>query len=83
MSLLTPLITRNSSSTIPTELKRYIASSEMRLPRTFSASDHSTCPPSSGRNGNRLIDREHQREEAEEHERVAGARGDRLRARPG
>src|SRR6476646_4120146 len=55
MSLLTPLITRNRSSTIPTELKRYIASSEMRLPRTFSASAQSTWPPSSGRNGNRLM----------------------------
>ena len=55
MSLLTPLITRNASSTIPTELKRYIAASEIRRPRTFSASDHRTWPPSSGRNGNRLM----------------------------
>src|SRR5664280_3437089 len=55
MLLLTPLITRKNSRTIPTELKRYIAASEMRLPRSFSPTDHSTCPPSSGKNGNRLI----------------------------
>ena len=72
MSLLKPLTTRNNSSTIPTELKRHIAVSETRRPRTFSASAHSTWPPSSGRNGNRFIDGQHERDEAEEHERVAG-----------
>ncbi len=39
---------------MPTELKRYMAASEIRRPRTFSATDHRMCPPSSGRNGNRL-----------------------------
>ena len=40
MSLLIPLMTRNTSRMIPTELKRYIAASEMRRPRTFSATAH-------------------------------------------
>ena len=42
MSLLKPFMTRKASSTIPIELKRHIAASETRRPRTFSASDHST-----------------------------------------
>ena len=77
MSLLTPLITRNSSSTIPTELKRHIATSEIaahgtsrRAPRGVAAVE---------RQEREQVDHsENQRDEAEEHERIAGAGDDRF-----
>ena len=78
MSLLMPLSTRNASSTMPTELKRHIVASEMRLPRTFSASDQTTWPPSSGRNGKRLTTASTSETSAEHDEREARAARDRL-----
>lgn len=42
MSLLKPLMTRKSSRTIPIELKRHIAATETRRPRSFSTTDQST-----------------------------------------
>ena len=58
---------------MPTELKRYIAASEMRRPRNFSASDQSDVAAVERQEREQVDDRQHERDEAEEHERVAGA----------
>ena len=59
---------------IPTELKRYIAASEMRRPRTFSATRPQDMAAVEGQEREQVDHRQHERDEAEEHERVAGAR---------
>ena len=57
----------------PTTLARSIVRNGMARPRTFSASAQKMWPPSRGRNGNEVDDRERQRDQAED--------GDRLRRR--
>ena len=78
MSLLTPLITRNSSSTMPTELKRYIASERDPPPAHLLGDRPEDVPAVERQEREQVDDREDQREEAEEHERVAGAGDDRF-----
>ena len=55
MSLLRPITNSISTSAKPTNPARSMTANGIALPRTFSASAQKMCPPSSGRNGNRLM----------------------------
>ncbi len=55
MSLPMPSTTRNSISTMPTELKRYIAIKEMRLPRTSRRPTRGCARRQAAGTGNKLI----------------------------
>jgi NTE family protein len=55
MSFVSPITKRIATSMKPTTLARSITANGIGRPRTFSASAQKMCPPSSGRNGNRLI----------------------------
>src|ERR1700761_5059099 len=55
MSLLRPMTNSRMIRAKPITPARSMTLNGMRLPRTFSASAQNTCPPSRGRNGNRLM----------------------------
>ena len=55
MSLLSPMKKSMSTRAKPMTPARSITSNGTGRPRTFSASAQKMCPPSSGRNGNRLM----------------------------
>ena len=55
MSLVKPMTNMNSTSTIPIALARSMTENGIGRPRSHSTSAKKMCPPSSGRNGNRLM----------------------------
>ena len=55
MSFVSPITNSTSTSTKPTTEARSMTRNGTGLPRTFSTRLQKMCPPSSGRNGNRLI----------------------------
>ena len=55
MSLESPITNTITMRTKPTAPALSITSNGIRFPLTFSASAQNTWPPSSGRNGNRLM----------------------------
>ena len=55
MSFVKPITNSTITSAKPTKPARSITLNGIALPRTFSASAQKMCPPSSGRNGNRLM----------------------------
>ena len=54
MSFVSPITNRTATSMKPTTLARSMTENGIGRPRIFSASAQKMCPPSSGRNGNRL-----------------------------
>jgi NTE family protein len=54
MSFVSPITNRIATSMKPTTLARSMTENGIGRPRIFSASAQKMCPPSSGRNGNRL-----------------------------
>ena len=55
MSFVKPMKNSPITSAKPTKPARSMTLKGIGRPRTFSASAQKMCPPSSGRNGNRLI----------------------------
>ncbi len=78
MSFVNPIMNNPSTSAKPMKPARSITANGIARPRSFSATAQKMWPPSSGRNGNRLMMPERQRDEPEHDERVARAELERL-----
>ena len=81
MSFVSPITNSPITSAKPTNPARSITLNGIARPRTFSASAQKMWPPSSGRNGNRLMIAERQRDHREQEHRAVGRELDRLARR--
>ena len=78
MSFVSPITNSISTSTKPTTAARSMTRNGTGLPRTFSTRLQKMWPPSSGRNGNRLISAEREADHGEHDQRLAGVELERL-----